>query len=167
MFFMKRIICACMCLLLLCSCAENTAQIEAVTRGISYTAHIFYYGEEYECQVKVEENGKESYLVTKPKNLKDFTIIFENEEVVAEYKNLKFSPELSALPQGSVLKELHGVIKYIESNEYTVYKSKENFYINGMADSLEFKLIIAESGLPLSVEFNNEFEVIFASVSYI
>ena len=156
-----------MCLLLLCSCNQTTAEIEAVTRGISYTAHIFYYGEEYECNVELDENGKESYLVTKPKNLKDFTIIFEGDNITSEYKNLKFSPQFSAMPQGSILKELHGVIKYIENNDYTVYKSKENFYINGTADSLDFKLIIAESGLPLSVDFGNGFEVIFASVGYI
>lgn len=164
---MKRIICACMCLLLLCACAKDTAQVAVVTKGISYTAHIFYYGEEYECTVNVDSNGKETYLVTKPKNLKDFTIIFEGDNVTAEYKNLRFAPELSNMQQGSVLKELHGVKKYIENNEYTVYKSRDTFYVNGKADTMDFKLIVSESGLPISVEFDSEFNVIFSSVSYI
>ena len=69
---------------------------------------------------QIEENGKESYLVTKPKNLKDFTIIFEGDNITSEYKNLKFSPKLSAMPQGSILKELNGVkgILYLDSGNH-------------------------------------------------
>ena len=164
---MKRIICACICCLLLCSCGKNTARVTVVTRGISYTAHIFYYDKEYECDVKVDSGGKAEFLVTKPKNLKDFTLVFENGKITAKYKNLEFTPELSAMPQGSFLKELYAVISFFENNSYTVYKHNETFYVKGKADTLDFKLKLSEAGLPLEVEFDSEFKIIFSKVAYI
>lgn len=164
---MKKVLCACVCVLLLCSCSKSKAQVSVVTKGLSYTAHIFYYGEEYECKAQIESTGKASYLITKPTNLKDFTIVFDNDKVTALYKGLEFSPELSAMPQGSLLKELYGLILYFDNNEYTVYKDKDSFTVRGTADTLDFILTVTEAGLPLSLEFDENFRVVFSEVSFI
>ncbi len=164
---MKRIICACVCCLLLCSCGKSASQVSVVTRGISYTAHIFYYDKEYECNAVIDTSGKAEFLVTKPENLKDFTIVFENGKITAKYKNLEFTPELSAMPQGSFLKELYGINVFFENNSYTVYKQGETFYAKGTADTLDFKLTLSEAGLPLEAELGSDFKIIFSSVAYI
>ena len=63
---MKKIICACVCCLLLCSCGKSAAQVKVITKGIAYTAHIFYYDKEYECKAVIDNNGKAEFLITKP-----------------------------------------------------------------------------------------------------
>ena len=164
---MKRIICACVCCLLLCSCAKSTAQIKVVTKGISYTAHIFYNDKEYICDTVIDNSGKAEFLITKPKNLKDFTVVFENGKVTAKYKGLQFTPDISSMPQGAFLKELYSVHSFLENNKYTVYKQGEKFFVSGRADTLDFELTLSETGLPLEIQFSNEFNIVFSQVSLI
>lgn len=153
---MKKIICVCMVILSLCSCSKKVANIKVLNKAVSYTAHIFYYGEEYECDIKTESSGKTFYLITKPKNLKDFTLAFETDKITALYRGLEFSPDISAIPQGSVLKELYAMNCYFDNNDYTVYKNSDSFSVSGFAGTKNFTLTVTESGLPISAVFEDD-----------
>ena len=56
---------------------------------------------------------------------------------------------------------------FLENGQYTVYKQGEEFYVNGKADTLDFKLVLSETGLPLEAEFNDDFRIIFSELTFI
>ncbi len=162
---MKKFICVFM-VLLLCGCTGKASEVKAVTKGLSAKAHIYHYGKEYECDIKCQENGEVSFLITSPKNLKDFTIIFKDGEVTASYRGLKYTPALDNLPSGAVLSEIYGVIEYLQKDEYTVNQKSETFFVKGETGGNDFCFYLTEAGLPLNIVFEkNKFYVVFSEVT--
>ncbi len=163
---MKKIICVFVCLFLLCGCTGKTVGVKVVTKGITAKANIYYYGKEYECNINANQNGEVSFLITKPKNLKDFTITFKGDEVFAKYKGLNYSPSLSAIDYGGALKEIYGVISYLQNNDYTVMKKSEGYFVKGKTGENNFCLYVTEAGLPLNIVYEKDsFYVVFSEVS--
>jgi hypothetical protein len=163
---MKKIICVFVLLLLLCGCGGKTVGVKVITKGITAKANIYYYGKEYECNLKAAENGEVSFLITKPKNLKDFTIIFKDGEVFAKYKGLNYTPSLSSLDYGGVLQEIYGVITYLQNNDYAVIKKSEEYYIKGKTKKNNFCLFVTEAGLPLNIVYEKDnFYIVFSEVT--
>ncbi len=163
---MKKIICVFVCLFLLCGCTGKPSDIKVVTKGISAKVHIYCYGKEYECNVKIDENGEAGFLITSPKNLKDFTIIFKDGEVKASYKGLNYTPSLSAIDYGGALKEIYGVINYLQKGDYAVLKKSESYYVKGQTEENNFCLYVTEAGLPLNIVYEKDnFYVVFSEVT--
>ena len=163
---MKKIICVFVCLFLLCGCGTKASDVKVVTKGITAKANIYYYGNEYECNINADQNGEVGFLITKPKNLKDFTITFIGGEVSAKYKGLNYSPSLSAIDYGGALKEIYGVLSYLQNSDYAVMKKSEGYFVKGKTEENNFCLYVTEAGLPLNIVFEKDnFYVVFSEVS--
>ena len=163
---MKKFICVFVCLFLLCGCGGKASDVRVVTTGITAKAYVYHYGDEYECDIKFAENGEVSFLITKPKNLKDFTIIFKDGEVYATYKGLNYTPKLSALNYGGILKEINGVISFLQKGEYTVMKKSEGYFVKGQTEENNFCLYLTEAGIPLNIVFEKDsFYVVFSEIA--
>lgn len=162
---MKKIICVFFTLVCLCSCKGEASQIKVVTQNISYEAHIFYNDKEYTLNVNCDESSGCSYLVTKPENLKDFTIVFSDSGVISKYKGLTYEPNLEALPYGGVMRALYEINTFLQTNDHTVIKENESYYIKGQISSGEFTLYVTAMGLPQSAQISDKnFRVEFYNV---
>lgn len=146
---MKKILCLLVSILFLCSCSKAKTNITPLTKGISFDATLSYYNENYEVSVIVAKNGNTEVLFNSPKELKGLKVKYAGDQICAEYSGIKYTTLQEGLPQYSV----SDIIYKTFSEEYsTVYSNDDKYYVEYENDSLDLKMYLGATGLPIKIE---------------
>lgn len=161
---MKKILCALICVIFLCGC-EGAAAPKAVNRNISYRAHIFYYGKEYDCFVVIDGDGRAEYKINDGL-LEGFTATYFGDSITLSYAE-KENPQPYSYPKGNMLSVLYELNESL-SGEYKTEKKDGQYVVLSETTLGEYTLFISGAGLPLSAKLDDEeFYVEFYDVSLI
>ncbi len=160
---MKKIICALLSLILLCSCSfrEN---VQVVNKGLSFKAHIFYSEQEYICSGEISEDMKLTFTVAEG-ILSGFTAVYIGETVSLSYEGKECEQEYSLFAR-SLFTPIAEMFRFFESNEYSVEEDDNRYTSIGKTATGQFTLCVSPTGLPISAEFHSsDFSVEFYDVS--
>ena len=149
---MKKILCALFCVIFLCGCSDGKMP-EAVNRNISYRAHIFYYGKEYECDAEIDGEGRAVYKI-KDGLLDGFTATYFGDSITLSYAE-KQSPQPYSYPKGSMLSVLYELNESLDG-EYKTEKKEGQYIISSETTIGKYTLLISGAGLPLSAQLDKE-----------
>ena len=151
--------------LLLTSCGGEEVSVTPVTRGISFTAELTYYNENYEAAVTVSENGETVMEITYPDNIKGLTFKFNGEEVTAEFAGLEYKTDFKAFSEGACCMRLYEILKDTFNEESSVIKEGDNYCISGQSGDISYKMYLGGAGLPISAGDSGGFTVNFKNVT--
>ena len=146
---MKKIICALLILVLLCSCSSER-NVKVVNRNLSYKAHIFYFGKEIEVICDIGENSAE-YAVADGQ-IKGFTAKVNIDGIKVSFEGLEKDINSENL---SVFSILYDVTSFFDGQEYKIQNDGGNYCIDGEIDLGKFRYCYTPSGLPISINFEN------------
>ncbi len=113
---MKRISALILTLLLLCGCGGGKNIVPQLT-GISFTAQMTYYNEEYSFRGEISAEGQLTCLMTAPDSLSDMVFTVNEEKIVTEYKGITYSPVEGSMPFAAVIERFYACIKEIIKDE--------------------------------------------------
>lgn len=167
---MKKIFAFCLSVILLawffCGCGGKSTAVVPITKGISFTADIKYYNENYKCKVRISEDESFVGEVVSPEEIKGMKITCSKDKMTAEYGGLSYDFKLSSIPLGGVCTAVYEVFKSTWEDGTEVIEDNQNFYINGETNEYEYKMTVAPTGLPLSLEIpDDSFKVEFSDVT--
>ncbi|MEE0946913.1 MAG: hypothetical protein U0M42_08835 [Acutalibacteraceae bacterium] len=161
---MKKIICAFIGVIFLCGCS-GAKHPTPVNRNISYKAHIFYYGEEYDCLIKVDSNGESSFTLTGGR-LDGYNVKFGQDGIILYYMG-KEKDVTNNYKKDNMLSVLYEFNESLCAPVKTTKKDGQ-FCIKGETVSGEYEYFVSGAGLPLSLSLDNDdFYVEFYDVSLI
>ncbi len=146
---MKKIICALLSLVLLCSCSSGK-NVRAVNRDLSYKAHIFYFGKEYNILCNIDENHAE-YTI-EDGQIKGLCVKVSKDGIMAEFNNLEKSIQRG---NTSVFSVLYDITEFFDSQDYKTQNDGGNCFVDGQIDFGKFRYFYTPSGLPISINFEN------------
>lgn len=165
---LKKIISFIMITLLLCGCAKQTSKVKPVTSGISFTARITWYNEVFVCTGEISNQTKATFEINEPEDIKELKITCDGDNVTASFKGLQEEYDISKTPFSFICAEVYGALRDTWREDIEVAEKEQQLYIEGRANEKDYKMIIAPTGLPLSLEIPNEsFTVIFEDVKII
>ncbi|MBE6729373.1 MAG: hypothetical protein E7568_03970 [Ruminococcaceae bacterium] len=160
---MKKIICVLLVLLSLAGCGSINA-VTPVNRGIAYRAHIFYYGKEYDCDVKIDEQGRAEYRI-RDGQLSGLCLCFYGDKIKYSYMDKEF--EESFALNGGMLNTLYEMNESI-SDDCKVEKTDNEWVLNGETANGEYELFLSGGGLPIKACLDGDsFYVDFYDVTLI
>lgn len=156
---MKKIICLVLLLTTLCSCGGGR-EIKPQLTGISFTAEISYYNENYSLDGVISKNGEFVFEIKEPEELCDLRISLIDGQTRVDYKGLTYTPLEGTMPFAKVLSEFYSPMEEIIRDDSLLAKS------DGIIKGEGFTLTVSPTGLPLKLEIPDErFEVKFLNVS--
>lgn len=152
--------------LLISGCKQVTDKLELKLNSISFTADITYYNENYIADCVIDESGKFSAQLTSPENLTGLTLIYKDSECDIQYNGIKIDNAERFFPQNTSVGILNKVLSECKND---VTKSKKgNYELNGSFDGNDYTLVLAPTGLPISLQVSNfGMNVIFENVKII
>ena len=149
---MKKLIPLLITLLFITSCGKPTATAELL--GISFTAEICYYNENYKGDCTVSADGVMQITLTEPESLSGYTVTVEKDKIRAEYLGLSFTPTKNNMPQSSVMTEFYE--KYIAAANTAPEKKGDNLIMKGGDGIAAYTLYISPTGLPQKMTLPDE-----------
>ena len=153
-------------IIFLCGCGGKNKTATPVTKGVSFTADVTYYNECYTCDVAVDEKGIMSATVTSPEELFGVKLMFDGENVTAEYLGLTYTLKTDTMPLGNVALSIYNVFSHIAENGLTAEQDESNCIIENEIGGEKYEFIFAPSGLPLELKMpQKELRVIFNNVT--
>ena len=153
-------------IIFLCGCGSKNKTTVPVTKGVSFTAAVTYYNECYTCDVAVDEKGIMSATVTSPQELSGVKLMFDGENVTAEYLGLTYTLKTDTMPLGNVALSIYNVFAHIAENGLTAEQHESNCIIENEIGGEKYEFIFAPSGLPLELKMpQKELKVIFNNVT--
>ena len=141
---MKKLICVFIIALCLCSCAKAETQPQLL--GISFTAELQFYNEEYVFDGELLEDATLKISVKEPGELKDLNITVTDEVMKAEYKGLTYEANAANMPFSRVISQFYLPLKAIATDK--TVKADKKGEINGEFGGEKCSLIISPTGLP-------------------
>lgn len=132
------------------SCAQKRSDIQPLTSGITFNCEITYYNECYEASADISDDGVMTCEITSPDTLKGLKLIFNGDDMTAEYRGLEYKNDISSLPQGTAFTNLYRILRAAAKSE--VVFENDNYCINGKTEDISFRLILGATGLPISAE---------------
>ena len=146
---MKKIICALLSLVLLCSCS-SAGNVKVVNRNISYKAHIFYFGKEIDLFCNIKENCAEYTVIN---GMADgFTAIVDGDGIKVGIEGLEKEMKTQ---DSAVFSVLYGVTSFFDGQNYKLNNDGGNFFLDGETSFGKFRYSLTPAGLPISLEFEN------------
>lgn len=146
---MKKLCISLLILLLLCSCGVKK-EITPRLSGISFTAEINYYNENYTLDGVISKDGKFLAEIKEPEELRDLVITLDGDKTQVNYKGLVYTPLEGSMPFAGVLSEFYGQICKIIKDEPVSSTS------DGIIKGDGFTLTVSPTGLPLKLEIPDE-----------
>lgn len=145
--------------LYLCACSGST--VTPVTRGLSFNAHVFYYNKEYTFAVNIGKDGNTELSVVEPQLLSGAKIVVARDCAYAEFRDIKYPVDLSRA--GGAPYFLLECLKNADGTAAELHN--EQFIISGTRLGEDYKIIFAESGIPLKIAGENiEIEICDAKI---
>ncbi len=146
---MKKIICALLSLVLLCSCSSEK-NVRVINRNLSYKAHIFYFDKEYDIFCNVSEQGAEYSVIDG--QIKGFKATVNKEGIKVGFGNLEKDTKNKSM---SVFSVLYDITEFFDTDEYKTERDGGNYFVDGEMDFGKFRYLLTPAGLPISVRSEN------------
>lgn len=160
---MKKIICAFLSLVLLCSCS-NTKGIKVQKENIGFRAHIFCAAGEYLCDFYFYENMSVKATV-RSESLNGLTVFINGEEAVLSFMGKESKRNVKEI-ENTVFAPIIFAFDYLNSNSYKVEEKDNVYYVLGENSIGEFKMLLAPTGIPIGIEYKtNDFSSEFYDVT--
>lgn len=157
---MKRIFSVLCLLLVLCSCA-SAKEVKPQLGGISFSAEVTYYNENYAFDGHLEKNGTLKAEITSPKELEGLNFTLNGDSVTVEYKGLSYTPVEGSMPFSRVMEEIYLPLRELALSD-KVTSDKEG----RVEEKGRYALTLSPTGLPQKLLIpDNRFEVRFYNIS--
>ena len=137
----------------LCGCSNSANNVKPVLSGITFTAKINFYNEQFLCEGAISEQGALVLTVIEPDNISGMKFSVEETGITAEYKGLYYTPNSGTLPFGGVASDIFTIITDAKRRMAPASKKNDGFCIESAKDEKYYKITIAQTGLPLSIEY--------------
>lgn len=158
---MKRIFCTILVLLTLTACSGKK-EVTPLLCGISFTADITYYNENYKGECTVSADGALTLKLTEPKDLSGYTVTLSKEGITAEYLGLSFTPTVNNMPASSVLTDFYNCYYEAAFSDEDAKSTGDGYQLQDD----EYTLWLTAMGLPQKAELPDEsFCVYFYNVA--
>ncbi len=160
---LKKLLALPLVLLLLCGCAQSKTATP-ILNNISFTVEIDYGENEFVADVAVAEDDL-NLAVIEPQEINGLILNITKNGVTAEFKGISYTPDISSLPQGAIIKVLYNILSDISSGK-TASCDNENCKITGRVDGYKYEFEFSPSGLPISLNvYALDLEIDFKNVS--
>ena len=152
--------------LILSGCKKDTGDIKLNLRSVSFTADITYYNENYTADCVVDKSGKFSAQITSPENLSGLTITYNADECDIVYNGIEIDNAEKFFPQNSAVGVISGILQNCQGEN--IISKKGNYELNGSFNGSDYTLIMAPTGLPISLEVGDfGMNVLFENIKII
>ncbi len=155
---MKKIISLVLVLLMLTACSKKTAEPQLC--GISFTADVTYYNENYKGECYFSEDKVLTFKINEPEIIAGYTVTVSAEGITAEYLGLTFTPNDGNMPFSSAVAQFYEKLCAAASAEEAKERGGE-FKISGGKDADSYTLYISETGLPQKILIPDERFVVY------
>ncbi len=164
---MKKIISLIIILITLAACSGKEG-VKPQLCGISFTADITYYNENYKGDFTVLDNGDMTVIIREPEILEGYTVTVANGKMTAEYLGLTFVPGTGNMPFSGVLDEVYSKLTEIRGSSLLANLKNGEYILKDGKDLSEYTLYVSPTGLPQRLLIPDEaFSVYFYNVSII
>ena len=156
---MKRISALILCFLLLCGCSGGK-EIVPKLKGISFTAKMTYYNEEYSFKGKFSTDGELVCEMLAPEGLSEMVFTVNDDKTITEYKGITYSPVEGSMPFAGVIEQFYSRINQIAADEQAVADK------NGILKTEKATLTVSPTGFPQKLSAEKEgFSVNFYNIT--
>lgn len=160
----KKLFALTIALLTVSGCAQKSA-VTPVLDNISFTAEIDYGDNEFTADATLAQDVL-NLVVTEPQEIKDLTLNITKNGITAEFKGVKYTPDINSLPQGAIVQVLYEVLSDIRASQNTAVCDEENCEIKSQANGYEYEFTLSPSGLPISLTVDQlDLEIDFKNVT--
>ena len=149
---MKKIICAFLSLVLLCSCSD-TKGIKVQKENIGFRAHIFCASGEYLCDFYFYENSEVSVSINSG-SLNGFKAFVSGEDIVLSFMGKESKRKVMEM-ENSVFAPIIYAFDYLKGNSYKVEEKDNSYFLFGESRIGKFKMYLAPTGIPIGVEYES------------
>lgn len=149
---MKRILSLVFSLVFLCGCAAKATNVKPVLSGITFEARLSFYNEVFCCSGAVSKEGELTLRVNEPQTIKGMKLTVKKDHLSAEFKGLTYSPKTEQLPAANVAQVLYSVLSDALYRNPQVKVQDNKFFIESAENDKYYKIILTESGFPISME---------------
>lgn len=157
---MRKILSFVCVIMLLSLCACTPEYIKPVTENISFTAHISYYNEQYVAPVTISSDGTLTLEITEPDVLAGVKFIFTDDSATAEYNGITYTPDENNTQFFGVADKIYSVFERIRGQNA---EEDDGLYkIDGEISGDDFEIIFGRTGIPLSLELDDNIFVRFS-----
>ncbi len=142
----------------LCGCTPE--YIKPVTENLSFTAHISYYNEQYVAPVTISGDGTLTLEITEPDILAGVKFIFTPDGATAEYNGITYTPDGNNTQFFGVADKIYSVFRRIVGQ--SAAEDDGIYEIDGEINGDEFEITFGRTGIPLSLELDDNIYVRFS-----
>ncbi len=142
-------------------CACGVREIVPISKGIGVTAHISYYNENYNTDITIDNDGVFTMKINEPDVLSDISFIFAPDSVKAIYNGIEYVPNENNTQFFGVADKIYSVFKDIDSR---LAREDDGIYtIEGEINGDEYEITFGKTGLPLTLELDDNINVRFSN----
>lgn len=152
----------CMVFIICLAGCKKSPEPTAVTTGLSFTAEINYNDSEIICDIVLDNSEKGMYTVVSPKQVKDFSYVFDGEEVQVNYKGLTY--HMNQTPYINLFYIINSAFETLRKNENSPILNDKLYIFSGETEYGKFKFTTTKNGLPINAEFE-DMNVLFKNIS--
>lgn len=161
---MKKIyISAIIILLAFCfsGCKAVVSGFSPVVSNISFEAQIDTPEDSFLYEASSDKDGNISFKAISPDEIKDFCYFIGKENC-----EISFGDVVSPAPKEKtgVLGEIYDIFAFSQKNCKTAKKDNDMYILSGESDFGKFKIIFAQSGIPISAELSDGTIIYFKNV---
>ena len=85
----------------------------------------------------------------------NITYTFSEQQITEELYGIKYTRDISSLPESSVLDLLYSVFSDIKGNSKTVTKTDNEYFIESAIKKYDYKITFGASGIPIDIHEKN------------
>ncbi len=152
---MKKIISLVLVLMTLSACSGKTEVIPRLV-GISFTADMTYFNENYKGDCVISPDGTLACKITEPESLSGYTVTLSKDGMTAEYLGITYTPTESNMPFSGVIGEFYEKLGTIIASGSSAQKKDDAYIIKGGEDADAYALYMSSTGLPQSLQLPDE-----------
>lgn len=149
---MKKLILVLLILLSLCSCTKN--EVSPRLKGISFTAELTYFNEEYVFDTTVQKDGTLTAYMKEPKELEELKLTVNTDGITADYKGLIYSANEATMPFSRIMEDFYLPLRRL-MDEGSMSADKDG-KISGKVGESKYILTVSPTGLPQKLELPDE-----------
>lgn len=139
-------------LIFLCGCSAQTAKVKPVLSGITFETRLSFYNEVFCCSGAISKEGELTLTVNEPETIKGMKLMVKKDSLTAEFKGLTYTPKTEKLPAANVAQSLYSALSDALYRNPQVKTQDNNFFIESAENDKYYKIILTESGFPISME---------------
>lgn len=149
----------------LCSC-KTGSQVKPTVKQISFTAEAVWDKTEYQVSAVTDGDLETEFTVISPEKIGNLKLTFSGDTVKLYFLELEHETQITCLPEGSPVRVIYEALKSADSENLKVYSENNKYFIRYNIGDTDYRLVLAETGLPLEItDKNGENRILFKDVT--